>query len=696
MGSNKLWTLCALLAVSLLALVASFRPSHDGGRREPNALPAVSVALPEPTERRAPASNAVPAEIRGIVLGSTGAGARASILAVKSGAPPSEAPRWAADSGADGRFVIAGVEPGHYEIWAWSTEGYGASGSCEVGRGPVSVELRLEESGAPTHGIVRDTAGGTVASAELRVMHVNAGLDRAVALARSDANGRYRLRLPPGNYLVRVSASGYALTQGVLGVGRQGAEQDFSLDPAAAISGRVVRDGGKAATDITVTLRPARLDTIQAQWPRAVPAQRDGAFGARDVPPGSYLLVAETHDESATFGPFQLDAGEERTGIELTLAAGQGLRVEVVTEGGSPIDGATVEVRQDRAGVPSRSVSARSDAHGVAEPGGLFSGDSTVLVVNHPDYEQRIEPVGVLSAQAEPRVSRVTLRRAARLVGRVLSATGKPVQGARVAVAAPSSAGGAYASTLSDEKGEFALRVGLGTEDGGRLVLEARHADEGVARLEVSDWARPFTLELSPGLYVNGAVRDEHGAAVPFARVAATQIEPRARGSEALDVADAEGVFHVGPFEPGLVSVELQGAVLAAPTSRARARVDLRSGRSGSVNLIAPVRQSRVRGRVLDEHEQPVAGATVLVSPERLGFASRTEGTPALTDARGAFDCEGLYAGPHRVFVEVLGYAPVERPVASPGTVDIALEPSSTAVAKAALSPAAPQPDQDD
>jgi hypothetical protein len=690
-------TLFALVASGLLALMLWHRRSHNDGQQEPaRSGYTESLAPPAPRAAEGPTAPRGQPAIHGTVIGEAGAGARASIMAVKAGMLSADAPRFLTESGADGRFVLTGVEPGRYEVWAWSAEGHGASTSCEVVHGPTSVELRLEQSGAQAHGTVRDGAGGTVAAAELRVVHVNAGLDRAVAFAKSDADGRYRLRLPQGNYLARVSASGYALTQGVLQVGKEGAEQDFTLSPAAAIAGRVVREGGAPAPGTTLTLRPARLDTIQAQWPRIFQAHRDGTFSARAVPPGSYLLIAETDGESATFGPFQLEAGEERSELELTLAGRQRLRVEVIADRGLPITGVTIEVKQDQAGVPSRNVSIRSDPQGVAEARGLFPGHSTVVVADHPDYEQRVEPLGALAPQAESRVVQLILRRAARLTGRVLSGAGEPVAEARVSVDVSGSPGGAYASTLSDEKGEFALRVALGAEAGSRYVVEARHPEKGLVRLEVADTARALTLNLSAGLYVDGVVRDERGAAVPFARVSASQVEPRTRGSEALDIADAEGVFRIGPFDPAVVKVELQGAVIIAPSSRARARVDLRSGRGDRVNLVAPARQSRVSGRVLDEHGEPMVGVMVLLAPERFGTAARTEGTPALTDGRGAFDCEGLHAGPHRVFVEALGYDSIERAVVAPGVLEIRMETSSTALARVPAPPSAPEADVED
>jgi len=685
-GTQRLVTLGLLLALSLLAASIWYRRSSTPGLEPP---PSLAPAVWRPSNSRVVESGArVQPVMRGIVLTTAGAPARASVMAVRADLLSADAPRWLSESGADGRFVLTELPPGHYEVWAWAADGYGTSTSCDVASDTTEVELRLEPSGAPTHGIVRDAAGGTVASAELRVMHVNAGLDRPVALARSDTEGRYRLRLPPGNYLARVSASGYALTQRVLQVGRQGAEQDFVLNPAAAVTGRVVRQGGAVAPNVSLTLRPARLDTLQAQFPRAFSAQRDGTFSVRDVPPGNYLLVAETGHESATFGPFQLNAGEEKSDVDLMLAEGQKVRVEVVADAGQPVNGATIEVKQDRAGVPSRNVSAQSDAHGVAEVSGLFVGHSTLVLIDHADFEQHIEPLAASIAQDEARIVRVTLRRATRLAGRVLSPSGLPVAGARVSVQS-GRPGGAYTSGASDEKGEFALRVGVDTNAAASYLIEARHPAHGLARLVLSSAAQPLILSLSPGLYVDGAVRDERGAAVPFARVSAMQIEPRVAASQALDIADAEGAFHIGPFETGIVRVELQGAIVAAPSSRATAQVDLRSGQSGTATLIAPARLAKVSGRVLDEHGEPLVGVTVLVAPERFGAAARTEGNPAVTDASGAFECEGLSSGPHRVFVEALGYASVERPIVAPGALEIRLDPSSAMLGRATSSSAA-------
>ena len=123
--------------------------------------------------------------------------------------------------------------------------------------------------------------------------------------------------------------------------------------------------------------------------------------------------------------------------------------------------------------------------------------------------------------------------------------------------------------------------------------------------------------------------------------------------------------------------MELRGAALSEPSSRARAQVQLRDGRDGSVSLIAPPRESKVSGRVLDPQGEPLPGVTLLVAPERFGVALRTEGTPTVTDAQGSFVCEGLGAGPHRLFVDAPGYATAERGLTAPGTAEIRLERGS-------------------
>jgi hypothetical protein len=665
------WSLVALAVVA--ALTAWLWRGTRSVERQAAVRPESSVSATVRGSKAAPGGQAR-SEIVGIVTDHAGTAVPASILAVRAGTLSAEAPRWIAETGPDGSFALSGLEPGRYEVWAWSADGYGAVTSCEVTNGPTSVKLRLEQAGAKAQGTVRDVAGGTVASAEIRAMHANAGLDQTVALAKTDGDGRYRLRLPPGNYLVRVSASGYALTQAVLQIGGQGTEQDFVLNPAAAIAGRVVRADGSRTRGASLTLRPARLDTIQAQWPRVFKADPSGAFSERDVAPGSYLLFAEAEGASAAFGPFDLEAGEERAGLELTLSPGQTLRVELVSDRGVPIEEATVAMKQTDSGIPSRDVSVQSDVRGVAEARGLHAGHTTVIVADHREYEQRVEPVGPLAPSAEPRVVRLTLRSATRLTGHVLSANGTPVPGARVSVEARQRADATYASTLSDERGGFELRVGLGEAAAPSVVVQARHPKQGLARVAVTDPGRPLTMTLSPGLYVKVAVRDERGAPVPFARVTASQVEPLVRGSETMEIGDAEGSCRIGPFEPGAVSVELRGAVLSEPSSRARALVRLRDGGDGSASLIAPPRESRISGRVLGPQGEPLPGVTLLVAPERFGNAARTEGMPVVTDGQGSFLCEGLGAGSHRVFVEALGYAAADRVVMAPGSVELRLE----------------------
>jgi hypothetical protein len=667
----------ALIALATVAALTVWLWRSDTSVRRAAVRPERSVSAVGRGREVAPQSQAE-SKIVGLVKNQAGAAVRASILAVRAGALSADAPRLLAETEADGRFSLSAVEQGRYEVWAWSADGNGAMTSCEVAGGVTSVELRLEETGVLAQGTVRDVAGGTVSSAEIRVMHPNAGLDRAVALAKSDAAGHYRSKLPPGNYLARVSASGYALTQAVLQVGKQGMKQDFVLSPAAAIAGRVVHADGSRVRSAALTLRPARLDTIQAHWPRTFKPNPSGAFSERDVAPGSYVLYAEEDGASAAFGPFDLEAGEERSGLKLVLSPGQTLRVELVSDRGVPIEGATVEAKQTESGIPSRNVSAQSDGRGIAEVKGLHAGHATVLVANHREYEQRVEPVEPLAPSAEPKIVRLTLRSAARLTGHVLSASGTKVPGARVSLDTQQNPGMAYASTSSDASGAFELRVGLDAGSSPSFAIQARHAEHGLTRFTVTDPTRPVTLTLSTGLYVNGAVRDERGAPVPFARVSASQIEPLVQGSERVEIADAEGSFRIGPFEPGLVRVELRGAALSAPSSRARVQVRLSDGRNESVNLIAPPRESNVSGRVLDPHGEPLPGVTLLVAPERFGTAARTDGVPAVTDAQGSFLYEGLGAGPHRVFVEALGYAAAESVVTAPGSVEIRLGRTDT------------------
>jgi protocatechuate 3,4-dioxygenase beta subunit len=272
------------------------------------------------------------------------------------------------------------------------------------------------------------------------------------------------------------------------------------------------------------------------------------------------------------------------------------------------------------------------------------------------------------------------------LSGSVASA-GTPISGARVRLGG---ANGTLArSTLSDAGGRFVFH-GLGAG-----VYELR-ATKGLLASPVAadvptdaDGAdagarAPATLELGPGLGVDGVVVDESGHGLAGAEVRAERAadDPLADST----TTKRDGRFQLGPLSPGRFRL-----VARAPgyLPRAAASVTLAPGAGLPPQRLELVRAAAAEGRVADARGAPVAGAqvrcggggadlmdlAVIFDPLPLaaeaavlaGGAGPGRGATkiAVTDARGGFRLEDLLPGPVRLVVTRAPFAPLETETAS-------------------------------
>ncbi len=660
-----------LVGVALLLWGARFWNAQAGEPRLPEQKPAPQVHTASRTLRanqreasRQPAPRS--SELTGRVVDAEGKAALAEVRLWRVGA-------WdeaSASTDARGSFLFSELAPGKYEAWALSDDGDSARAKVELPNGGGSLLLRFSGAGALATGVVRDLAGGIVVGAEVRVAHANAGLDQTVGLGLTDDQGQYRIRLPAGAYLATARARSYGRARAVLHVGADGGRRDFALRPSASISGHVSRSDGSSPKGAALVLRPARFGGLEAQWPTPIEVASNGEFSANEVSPGRYLLFASTAEESAAFGPFDLAPGEEKRDVRLVVDEGQRLRGTVSTQGGQPIAGAVVTVQQNDAGVSSREIRVETNEQGAFSVGGLFAEHTTTVIAVHSEYGEKIESLGKL--ERAPKELRLALPAAVTYSGHVVSSEGRAVAGARVWAELPDGQGRVLMQSVSSQTGAFTLRLppAVNTEQG--IVVRARHETLGLGSATVGERSPSIQVVLETGLYVEGKVVDAEGQPAPFARVVATQASPRRPAAQATVLASAGGDFKLGPFEPGVVVVEL-AAPLGGIGSGQRAEVELQTGQvAAAVELRAPIRSARIEGQVVDAHG-PVPDAVVTIAPAGAGFASIGDGTPALTDATGRFVYEELTAGPHRVFVEASGYAPLSRSVDAPATLELQL-----------------------
>lgn len=215
---------------------------------------------------------------------------------------------------AGAKVVISGDEP---QVLEASGSG---SFSAELGPGPRQVHATLEAySGrAPSEAVVRSgqtsSVSITLANAPTLAGHVTAnnrpvadalvsvsphGTDSELALAVSDARGRYSVRLAPGRYDVSAAAKGLAVDalRG-LGVGPEDVTAGFQLMPNATLRGVVSDATGRPVDGELVTVRG--MGEV-----RVARVSGDGRFEINDLPPGMWLVTA-----AGTRALTELDAGE--------------------------------------------------------------------------------------------------------------------------------------------------------------------------------------------------------------------------------------------------------------------------------------------------------------------------------------------------------------------------------------------------
>ncbi|HVR99794.1 MAG TPA: carboxypeptidase-like regulatory domain-containing protein, partial [Thermoanaerobaculia bacterium] len=224
-----------------------------------------------------------------------------------------------------GRFQID-LEPGPVEL-SVQAEGY-RRGSW---RGEVPekgdarpAEIRLER-GATLEGRVLDAEGNPVGGADVSVSSgmgffemMDLGGDRPDA--RSDGNGRYRLRgLETGVFQVLASASEGEATTSVSFEVQPGVNQlDLTLETGVEVAGHVRDDAGLPVAGAAVQL--FSITAMNGQFLDAISAT-DGAFHFPHVPDGTYQLMARKRGLAPAHQDLEV-AGQPLSALDVRLAAG--------------------------------------------------------------------------------------------------------------------------------------------------------------------------------------------------------------------------------------------------------------------------------------------------------------------------------------------------------------------------------------
>jgi len=234
---------------------------------------------------------------------------------------------------AAGKYTIANVPPGSYQVTASKSGYYGASLTVAVvSGGNAAANFQLNEI------IVPGSISGTVTSAKDGAAVVGATVTDGTRTTTTDATGKYTIAsVPPGTYQVTVGKSGYygsSLTVPVVSGGN--AIANFSLNEIpGSITGSVTSaKDGSAIFGATVT-----------DGTRTTATDATGKYTIANVLPGAYQVTASKSGyHSSSLAVTVVSEGNAVASFSLNEIILPGVITGTVTstKDGSPIVGATV------------------------------------------------------------------------------------------------------------------------------------------------------------------------------------------------------------------------------------------------------------------------------------------------------------------------------------------------------------------
>lgn len=478
---------------------------------------------------------------RGTVLASIG-----SAFAMMMGGGSKSMPAF---TDAEGRFKIAGLTPGRYQVSAL------IPGVLRVMGAPIQVPydgeytLTINAAGTEVKGKVIDAeTEEPVAGATVFGGGGDPDSSFSIFTTTSDAAGAFTLTIPAGRgggMFVRAPA--YAAQTVDFGGGGPSSEITVALLRLASLGGRVTaKAGGEPVAGVTVFAMGSSGRGMMPTPGTAV-TDADGRFSLEGIDPGSvkvwalgggFVSVGLSGGSAflgATNTPYtaELEPGQAGT---LDLEAEPAGRVEgrVLTEDGSPIPGAVVQATGGNTMPPQLAVAflgmgqswgtAVTDADGAFVIDVLIPGSKYKVTAKAPDHPTATSSE-FIAAGGKTEDVEIRMKAPRWLEVTVVDAeTGKPVPGAGILAVSSSGGrevmmemlgGGAMWSTNA----EGTTRIGPLPEGALRMQVTASgYIDHDDTRIEAGQVA-PVTVELKKGLVIAGTVVLPDGVPVQSLRI---------------------------------------------------------------------------------------------------------------------------------------------------------------------------------
>lgn len=550
-------------------------------------------------------------------------------------------------TGADGRFVLAGLVSGRYRIRV-------------TGPGLLPAEVRYVPVPSDDTRIVvarQVKIEGVVVDGPHRVANATVGL-RGDAIGgaievKTDAHGAFSfVDLPEGRY--QLFAWRESLAARAMRVNRLGAGPfppiELRLESASIVVGRVIdRDEGTGLA-AAVELRPSGDD----QAPRYARSGADGVFRIEGVPTGKWIADAFAPGYTSP-GGVEIEAG--RGVPELALARGATIEGRVVDGEGRPIAGAAVRALTG-SGTSTTELSAAVDQDRLRRFSGRIAAPTPSAFTTSTADPQLLPrgELGVLVGPIPPiPPPGLQIARPAQIDPTVASLAGEPAplpeEPARMSIWT-TGADGRYRIRGLPRGKVTALAVAGGFAEGRSRQLT----------IEPGQVVADVDITLTAGTLLVGKVTDQRGGPVPGAQVSA-----RPELGAAMDAfTDDTGIYRLGPVAG---TVELSASAYGHGEARRTLELPSPPGRNVAErreDIVLAVADAVLSGMLDDARGAPIAAATLEV------ISGAGEGRRAVVGADGTFRIDHLPAGALRLRITHPDYPPSEvdaTATAAPATV---------------------------
>lgn len=295
------------------------------------------------------------------------------------------------DSG--GAFRAEGVQPGRVVVQIATNDGTRATEYVQVPAEGDAPTARIELAIGTVRGRLVTVDGTPVSAAWIQIEvpseEGSSGWGNVKAQITSDPQGYFVAGgLEPGRYQVRVSGSGHAgMLSDPFEVGAAGAVDlgTFRLQTGVSLQGRVVDDQGAPVEDATISLhdqtgRPVHLFSF-------VTTGSDGRYAVTGLEPGRYAVGFEAPGFAPSKKEIEVASGAAT--VDGVLSAGGAVEVTILTEGGDPVGGVRIGLRDASGRLVERTLSlvsiflgeiGRANPAGVARVPDLAPGSYTVTL----------------------------------------------------------------------------------------------------------------------------------------------------------------------------------------------------------------------------------------------------------------------------------------------------------------------------